>query len=153
MRAVQAAGRAGVDVAFLQFDFRAHRLKALEVQVDGARADGAAAGQRDFRLAATREERADDEEARAHFAHEFVRRFGRGDRFGVKLQNAADFGFGVAVAVHRDPDAEARQNFRELGNVGQMRDAGQRQRLVGQKARHHQRQRRVLGARDADFAA
>ena len=37
-------------------------------------------------------------------------------------------------------------------DVGELRQVGEDQRLVGQQARGHQRQRRVLGAADRDLA-
>ncbi len=43
--ALEALGRRCLDEAMADFDFRAERLEALEVQVDRARADGAAARQ------------------------------------------------------------------------------------------------------------
>jgi hypothetical protein len=50
-RADEAAlGRLGDDIAFVDVDFGAQFLEAEEEEIDGTRADGAAARQRDARL-------------------------------------------------------------------------------------------------------
>ena len=103
--AAQATRRFGNHIAAVDLDLRTHGLKALNVQVDGACADGAAAGERHLRFVTPREKRSNNEEACAHFAHEIIGRLGRGDVLGVQFQDAADFGFGVTVAVHRETDA------------------------------------------------
>ncbi len=70
------ARRTRHDVAVLDDDLRAHGLQALDVLVDRARADGAAAGQRDAGLAEPRQQRPEHENGRPHGLHEVVRRFG-----------------------------------------------------------------------------
>ena len=84
-RALQAPG-AGDDVAVLDDDLGAHRLQPLDVLVDRPRADRAAAGQRDARLAEAREQRAEDEDRRAHRLDELVRRLVRGHAVGAQRQ-------------------------------------------------------------------
>ena len=66
--------RARADVAAFDADVRAHRLQPGDVNVHRPRADGAAAGQRDVRLAEARHQRAEHEDGRAHRLHELVRR-------------------------------------------------------------------------------
>ena len=70
----QAARGLGVDEAALDFDLGAELRQPLQVQVDRAAADGAAAGQRHERLAAAREQRPEHEHACAHLAHELIGR-------------------------------------------------------------------------------
>ena len=78
-KAEPAAGQAAVrrdraDVARGEFDMGAERLQRLQVQVDRPIADRATAGQRHGRLAGAREQRAQNEDRRAHLAHQVVRR-------------------------------------------------------------------------------
>jgi hypothetical protein len=84
-RAAQAC-RPRRHVAVLDMDFRTHRLEALHVLVDRALANGAAARQRDPRLAAAREQRAEHEYRGAHGPHELVRRARVGDTLRVQLE-------------------------------------------------------------------
>ena len=53
-------------------DVRAELLEAADVEVDPPRPDVAAAGHRDGGLAEARDQRAHDDDARAHGAHELV---------------------------------------------------------------------------------
>ncbi len=55
-----------------------------------------------------------------------------------------------ALARDRVVDAMIAENANQLLDVGQMRHVLERQRVVGQKRGDHQRQGRVLGARDRD---
>ena len=78
VRALQAVG-AGFDVSVLVADLRAHGFKALDVQIDGARADGAAAGHRDARDAHAGDQRSEHQRRGAHGLHDFVLRGGVGE--------------------------------------------------------------------------
>ena len=60
------------DVAFFQFEDRTHLLKAFEVLIHGACANGAAAGQSDLCPAEAGKERAEAEYGGAHGAHEVI---------------------------------------------------------------------------------
>ena len=62
----------GDHVTAFELDFGAERLKRREMQIDGARADGATAGQRDFGPAAACDKRGEHPEARAHARHHLV---------------------------------------------------------------------------------
>ena len=66
IRAPCSASRVRVHEAVRDLDLGAHRLEAAQVHVDLAAADVVAAGQRDARLAAAREQRAEHVERRAH---------------------------------------------------------------------------------------
>ena len=57
-----------------------------------------------------------------------------------------------ALAGDHDVDAVIAEDALQQFDVGQPRHVVEDQRLVGQKARDHQRQRGVLGARDRDRA-
>src|SRR3546814_2929039 len=59
-------------------DLGAEGFERLQVQVDRPVADRAAAGQADRRLARARQQRAEDEERRAHLAHDVIGRDVRG---------------------------------------------------------------------------
>ena len=71
--------RARVDVAVLELDARAHRRQALEVLVDRARADRAAARQRHARAAVARHQRPQHQHRGAHGLHQVVGRLVLGD--------------------------------------------------------------------------
>ena len=90
-RALQARAalrQLGDHVAVLDLDLGAHRLQALDVLVDRARADGAAAGQRHRGLAEARQQRAQHQHRGAHGLHQLVRRFGLIERAGVDAHGA-----------------------------------------------------------------
>ncbi len=77
--AVEAVG-GGFDVAVFLRDLCAETLETLDVEIDGAGADGAAAGQRDVGASATGDQRAEHESRGAHGLDQFVGSFGRGQR-------------------------------------------------------------------------
>jgi hypothetical protein len=132
-----------VDVAAVEANLGAHLLQALEVQVHRARADGAAARQAHPRLAAARDERAEHEDAGAHLADDVVGRLGVG-------HGAAEAERAVGAVL--DGDAvlgEQRAHGRDVGEAGHVL---QHEALVGEQARDHERQRRVLGAADGNGA-
>src|SRR3546814_6548950 len=56
------------------------------------------------------------------------------------------------TAVQMQRDAELTQQIGHGRDVGEMRQIGETQRLVGEQRRRHQRQRRILCAADHDFA-
>ena len=120
------------------------------MQIDGTRPDGATARQRHLGMAFARQKRTQHEKARAHLAHDVVIGGGAGKRGGTKRQRAA---FAKARAPHIGClDAEPAQQLRHEGDVGQPRHIAERQRLAREQACGHQRQRRVLGAADGNFA-
>jgi hypothetical protein len=152
LRALESGRRAGPDVAVLQLDLRAQQLQALEVQVDRPRPDGAAAGQRDLGVADAGQKRPEDEDAGTHAPDQVVGGQRAGDPARRQLQHPAGVPGLGGVAVHVDLDAVLLQQVRHGGDVAQMRQVRERQRLVGQQAGRHQWQGRVLGAADADLA-
>ena len=72
-RALEALG-AGLDVAVLDVNIGAHGLQARDVDVDRARADRAAAGQRHIGAAEARQQRPQHQDRRAHGLHQLVGR-------------------------------------------------------------------------------
>ena len=72
-RAPQPAG-ARADVAAVDRDVGAHGLQPRDVDVDGPRADRAAAGQRHVGLAEARQQRPQHQDRGAHGLHQLVRR-------------------------------------------------------------------------------
>ena len=82
VRAAEALG-AGFHVTVVDGNLRAQLFERLDVQVDGARADGAAAGQGNARVAEARDERAESQHGGAHGFHQFVGRLGVRNGFGL----------------------------------------------------------------------
>jgi hypothetical protein len=80
----QAFG-ACADVAVFDRHLGAHGLQARDVDVDGTRADRAAAGQRNIGLPESRNQRSEHEYRGAHGFHEFVRRDGLAERTRIDL--------------------------------------------------------------------
>ena len=147
MRARQPVAGGGVHIAVFDLDLGAQPPEHLDEQIHRPRADGAAARQRDARLAHARKKRADHPEAGAHFRDQFI---GRGDVDNVargEIDRAGEvLPLGATPALHRIVDAMIGQDPDQLLHIGQMRHVFQRQRVVGQKRGDHQRQGRVLGA-------
>ena len=141
-RAFQALRGGGVDIAAIERDFGAHGLEALEVQVDRAGADGAAAGQGHAGLADARQQGAEDEDGGAHFAHDVVGRLG--------VCDAPAKAGGAALGL--DGDAVLGQQIGHCGEVGQLRDIGEGQALISEQAAGHERQCGIFGAGDGDGA-
>ncbi len=145
----EAARRARDDIAALELDLGPERLERLQMQIDGTRADGAAAGQRNLGPAAPRDQRREHPEARPHARHHLVRRRGVDDlgrREPERLAVARALAGPLAGDGH--VDAVIAQNAGKQIDVGEPRNIVQRQRLAGEKAGNHQRQCSVLGATD-----
>ena len=70
--AAQARGRRRLDHAACDRHRRAHGAEAGQVKVDGAPPDGVAAGQRQARLAAARQQRAEQQHRGAHARHQIA---------------------------------------------------------------------------------
>ena len=87
-RRLWPACRRGDHVAVLDRDLGAHRLQALDVLVDRARADGAAARQRHLGLAEARQQRTQRQHRRAHGLDQLVGRLGVGEVARVEAHGA-----------------------------------------------------------------
>ena len=146
-------GALGDHVAGLDLDIRAEPFQRHEQKIDRPRADGATARQRDPRLAHARDQRRQHPEARAHLGDEIIGRGGVDDLLGGNLHGLAGMlGLAAPLARQRDVHAVIVEDALKLNDVGEMRHILEDQRVLGQKARDHQRKRRVLRARNRDAA-
>ena len=115
------------------------------MQVDGAVADGAAAGHRDFRAAPLPDEGAEDADAGAHLGDEVV---------GGAAVLVADHLEGHLVAAAVDADAELLEDERHRLDVGEVGDAAEDElAFVEQQGCGHHGQGGVLRAADFDGAS
>ncbi len=122
----------------------AHRFEPLEVLIDGTRADGAPAGERDLCVTEPRHERSEDEHARAHLLHELVRRL----RTDARARLDVDHRSGDLHVASEEP-----QERRRRVDVAQGGHVPEATRAVGQERRAEDGERRVLGAADLHGAA
>ena len=82
-----------------------------------------------------------------------IGRGGVDDVLGRELQGLAGIlALARALAGHRHVDAVIAEDALQQHHVGQLRHIVEDERLVGQETRDHQGKRRVLRARDRDFA-
>jgi hypothetical protein len=147
----QAAARRGrFHIARGELDLCAQAFERFQVQVDRAVADRAAAGQRHGRLAGTGEQRAEHQNRRPHLAHHVVGRDGRSDFLGLEGHAAAELAFPDARDLGRN--AKHVEQMSKGVDVGEARQIGEGQLLVGEKRARHQGQRRVLRSADRDLA-
>ena len=152
-RALEAPWRLGHHVAAVDLDLGAQRLEPHQVQVDRARADGAAAGHGHARLPAARQQRAQHPEARAHAVDHLVGRGGVDDVARGEVEGLAEVGGGIgALAVDGEVDAVVAQDARQRDDVGKVGNVLERQPLGREQAGDHQRQGGVLGAGDGERA-
>ena len=140
--AFQAPIRARVDVALFQIDIRPQGGHALKVQVHWPRAPGASARQRNPRLAEGSQQRPQHIDARAHFAHQIVRRFGAAQVCGVDDHEVVGK-FGARAEAFEDGGEKA--HILQVGHVVDDRAA------AGQQRGGHEGQNRVFGAADGNF--
>ena len=151
--AAQALLGARDHIAAFDLDLGAELLQRHDQEIDRPRADGAAAGHRHLGLAHARQQRRHHPEARAHLGDQVVGRGGVDDVLGRDVQCAAGIGIVArAFAGDHDVDAVIAEDALQQFDVGQPRRVVEDQRVLGQKARDHQRQRGVLGARNRDRA-
>ena len=142
--ALQAAG-ARHDIAVLDVDIGAQRGQALDMLVDRALPDRAAAWQAHARLAKARDQRPEHQDRRAHGLDELVRRLECAELIG---------GDGDAVVrVAHGAHAHVAQQLERGGDVVEPGHVGQAQGIRSEQSRAEDRQRGVLRAGDADLAA
>ncbi len=142
-RALQALG-AGMDKAVLNADLGAHGLQALDVLVDRARANGAAAGQRHTRLAEARYQRAQHQDRGAHGLDQFVGGLWRVDVGAVERHARA-----ILLGLH----AHLAQQLERGAHVLQPGNVVERDGVRAKQPGAQDRQRGVLGAGYADLAS
>ena len=143
-RPAQPPGHTAINITAIQVEGGAQLLQPLQMQVDRAGADRAAAGQRHPRLPHPRQQRAQNQHRGAHLAHDVVRRLGIGDGAADRQRPPV-----VADWVHRDAVLGQQRGHRV--DVGELWHVGQDHPVLGQQTGGHQRQRRVLGPADLDF--
>ncbi|HJW40854.1 MAG TPA: hypothetical protein VJ476_06455 [Rhizomicrobium sp.] len=149
MRAAQALGRPGDDIAFLKLDIGAQHLKRLDVEIDRTAANRIAARQRYFRVALARDERTEHQEARPHLGDNVVRCCRVDDISGGQRQTPALPHAGTRRPVHFG--AEMAQEIEHHEDVPDRWHVIEGHRLVGQKAGRHQRHCRVLRTTDRNL--
>ena len=146
VRAAEAVG-AGFKVAVLLGDDGAHFFQALDVQVDGPAADGAAAGHGDARHAGAGHQRAQHQGTGAHGFHDFV----AGDGIGERAATDGDAIVGAAFALadfraHGGEQLALGLDVADLGNVFE------RDLVLSEDGGGHAGEGGVFCARDADGA-
>ena len=127
------------DVSVVQLDVRTHGLEALQVLIDRPCTDRAAARQRHDRLAASRDERTEHENGRAHLLHELVRR-GRIDLARGEHPDATCLERRLGPQLSEEPGHGV--NVSQVGYVAKYVLA------LGEKRRGHDRERGVFRAAD-----
>ena len=129
-------------VVVLDADLRAHPEQPLDVQVDRALPDRAAARERDPRPAVPREERAEHQHRGAHRLDEVVG--------GLVGREALDAHRRPTVARIVDLRAELLEHPEHRADVAHPREVRELDGVPGQQARGETGERRVLGAPDLD---
>ncbi|MNJ20951.1 hypothetical protein D3C77_152930 [compost metagenome] len=143
--ATQAAFRGlGLDVAAFDLDLRAHGFKAADVQVDRTRTNGATAGQGHFGFAKAGNHRAQYQDRGAHGFHQLVRRDQGLDGARIDLYRE--------LLVDHRLNAHAAEQLDHGGDVVQVRQVADRNRTIAKQSTGQNRQSRVLGTGNADFA-
>ena len=135
----------GVDVAVAHLDVHTEALQRGEVHVDGARSEVVAARQRNHRLAAASQQRAEHRYRGPHPADQVVG--------GVGLQPLGHVHVQHVVTTEPRPATEALEQFDHRGDIGDAGHPAQRETALRQRGRRQQLQDAVLGAADLQFAA
>jgi len=131
-----------LDVPVVYRDGRSHLLEGLEVEVDGAGADGAAAGEGHPSPSLSSNQGTQHEHGGPHRLHEVVGRFEGGEGPGLHLHGSAD------AEVHLG--AEGGQHSAHGPDVAHFGDVRQDDALVGQERGAEVGEGGVLRPRDAD---
>ncbi len=133
-----------MNVALFDLDLGPHRLQPLDVLVDRAGTDGAAAGQGNPGFAATGDERTEDEDRRTHGLDHLVGSHRVIQAIAIEHQ--------AVGAIHRNANAHIAEQTQHGRDVVEMRHIGQVQRIGGEQRGAKNRQRGVLGTRHGNFA-
>ena len=128
-------GGIDLDVSGVDADLAAQAREALQVQVDRALADDAAAGHRDAGAAQASDEGPEGADGRAHLAHEFI---------GGDVADLLGFYLPDARGDLLCARTERAENLSHKADVRKIRDVFDRAFLRCQKAGREDRQRRVL---------
>ena len=136
MRALQTPINRRLNVALFQLDFGAQLLKTGNMQIDRARADGAAARQRNLPLAEARHQRPQRPNGRAHGFHQFIRGAVNIDLAGVQMHRPIALRF----------DTQLTQQLHGGIDVLKFWDILNLYRLFSQQSGEQDRQRGIFGA-------
>ena len=142
----RAAGQVvcrGVDHGVFDRDRRAEHFEALDVQIDRADAEVAAAGQRDLRAVEPAKQRADQVIGRAQLAGHLMRHDVGCDVFGVDFDRVF-----IEIAYLRP---HARQNAQHGDHVADIRYIFKAANILRQKRGRDNRDGGVFRAADLDF--
>jgi hypothetical protein len=136
--------RTRADIPIVDRDRRTHRAQAHDVQIHGPSADSAAARQRHIGMAISTEQRAQDQDRRAHRLDELVRR--------EKLLDTRRISDDAAFGAMLGRDAHALQQLQRRRDVVQLGHVADRHRAFGEQRGGQNRQRRVFRAGDSNFS-
>ena len=149
LAALEPVRRGRHDIAAVDLDVGPELGERHDQEIDRPRADGAAARHRHPRPAHARNERRDHPEAGAHLGNELVGRGGIDDIGRGDVQGLAVIGsLAGPLAADHDVDAVIAEDALQEHDVGEPRHIVENERLLGEEARDHQRERGVLGSRD-----
>src|ERR1017187_4468520 len=146
MRTAEAIG-AGFKVAVLLGDGGTHFFKALDVEVDGAAADGAPTGHGDARHSSSGDERAKHERAGAHGFDNLVAGHGIGE--GAATDGDAIVG---AALTRSNFGAHGGKQFALGFNVADLGNVLERDLVLSEDGGGHAGEIRVLGSGNTDSA-
>ncbi len=152
MPALEPFWGAGFDIALGQVDFSTHRLKRLQMQVNRTVTNRTATGQRHTCHTTPRHQRPQHQNRCPHFADQIIGCGCRCDFLGRHFQNPTGMAAIGRMAVQMQRDTMLPQQVGHRCDIGQMRQVGKGQRLIGQKGCCHQRKGRILGTANCNFA-
>ena len=139
-------GNFGLNIAVFRGDGGAHFFQGREMQIDGTRTDGAAAGKRDVGLTGTRDSGAESEDGSAHGFDEFVGRHSVGEGFGFDGEGGGRKGRRGDMGRHEG------EKLAHGDDVANLRDIVEGDRFACEEGGGHQRESRVFRAADFDSA-
>ena len=130
-------------IALFDLDFGAHRLQALDVLVNRARADCTATGQGDTGFAAACDKRTEHEDGSTHGLDHLV----GSDR----VVQAAAIEHQTVNPIDGDTDTHVAKQAQHGRNIVEMRHIGEVHRFRSEQRRAENRQSRILGTRNRNF--
>jgi hypothetical protein len=138
MCAMESRGT-GLKVAVLLNDDRAHFFQALDVEVDGATADGATAGHSDASCAGAGDKRTENQRAGAHGLDDLI------TRYGIRECAAADCRAVTAFSLAQFDSSPHGSEQPAFGfDVAHLGDVLESNLVFSKDGRSHAGQRRIL---------
>ena len=141
---LQPAIGLGLDVAILHLYVGTHHFQTVDVQVNRSGTDGTATRQGDFGFAKMCHQRAKHQYGGAHGLYQLVRCMEVLDGVGVH--------FNTHLFVNEQLHPHATEQLDHGGNIVQVRQVADGNRLIRQQCRRQNGQGRVLGTGNANFA-